>query len=226
MDVGEKMKKMLRRTLNEARYIYHVLAGKDVPAIIKWYHDKGDDRLRIDYELNENSVVFDVGGFKGEWSELISRRYDPYIYVFEPVAKFYEKLVAKFKGNKKIKVYNVALSDQNVKKDICVVGEGSSIYRTEGSKTQTQLQDIYSFITQNKIKKIDLIKINIEGGEFVLLERMIKKGIVEMCSDIQVQFHEFYPNSKSLYSHLHDQLTKTHHLTYLYPFIWENWKRN
>ena len=87
------------------------------------------------------------------------------------------------------------------------------------------LKDIFSFLNKEGINKIDLIKINIEGGEYPLLKRMIETNIIEKCNDIQVQFHNFYPNAITLRNEIRDSLQKTHFLTYDYPFVWENWRK-
>ena len=76
-----------------------------------------------------------------------------------------------------------------------------------------------------KIDEIDLIKINIEGGEFELLERMFEQGLVAKCKNIQIQFHDFFPEAKSLRQDIRERLKETHHLTYDYYFVWENWER-
>ena len=33
----------------------------------RWFADDGDNTLRLNYPLDENSVVFDVGAYKGAW---------------------------------------------------------------------------------------------------------------------------------------------------------------
>ena len=35
----------------------------------RWFADRGDQTLRLDYDLNENSVVLDLGGYHGSCSE-------------------------------------------------------------------------------------------------------------------------------------------------------------
>ena len=78
---------------------------------------------------------------------------------------------------------------------------------------------------EKNISKVDLIKINVEGGEYSLLERMIDKQIIENFKNIQVQFHKFFPNSAQRRNAIRNALSKTHFITYDYPFIWENWQR-
>ena len=73
-------------------------------------------------------------------------------------------------------------------------------------------------------KKIDLMKINIEGSEYELLEHLIESGCIKKITDIQVQFHNFVPNAPEKRSELHKKLSRTHYMTYNYPWIWENWR--
>ena len=39
------------------------------------------------------------------------------------------------------------------------------------------------------------MKINIEGGEYELLERLIAADLIRKIDDIQVQFHNFVPDA-------------------------------
>ena len=34
----------------------------------RWFADNGDRTHRLNYDLNSNSVVFDVGGYKGDFA--------------------------------------------------------------------------------------------------------------------------------------------------------------
>lgn len=54
----------------------------------KWYDDKADETLRLDYPLDSNSIVIDAGGFEGKWASSISEKYNPTIYVLEPIKEF------------------------------------------------------------------------------------------------------------------------------------------
>jgi FkbM family methyltransferase len=193
--------------------------------IFRWYRDNGNSNLRLNYPLNENSLVFDLGGYKGEWSSEIANKYNCNIYIFEPVPEFYSGIVERFRKNKKISVFKLALSASNAKKMISLENDGSSIYKSGPNQVEISQMDIYDFIKNHNIKAIDLIKINIEGGEYVLLKRMIETKIVEKCRDIQVQFHRFYPDAAKIRNEIRNVLQKTHFITYDYPLVWENWRR-
>ena len=75
-----------------------------------------------------------------------------------------------------------------------------------------------------KLKKIDVIKINIEGAEFDLLNEVIKKNYQTKFDNIQVQFHKMFDDSHEKRDIIRKKLSETHQLTYDYTFVWENWK--
>jgi FkbM family methyltransferase len=192
----------------------------------QWFQDGGDDTLRINYDLNENSIVFDLGGYHGGWAEKIYNKYHCTIYVFEPILELYEGICKKFEGNEKIKIYNFGISNANEKRFICLNNDGSSFYLKNDNLLECEVKSIVEFLEQENINNVDLMKINVEGDEFKILEKILESEIVNKFTNIQVQFHDFYPNSRELRNELHEELIKTHHLTYNYEFVWENWEKN
>ena len=102
--------------------------------------------------------------------------------------------------------------------------DSSSVFEKEGSAVEIKIVEAEKFFQQNNIDVIDLIKINIEGGEYGLLDHLIETGRIKKMKNIQVQFHDFVPNAEQLMSDLHLRLAATHETTYAYKFFWENWK--
>lgn len=205
-----------------------ILAGSFEQAVKHWFQDKGDATLRLNYDLNKDSVVFDLGGYKGQWSGDIFGRYGCDIYVFEPVAMFYKEIVNRFRDNPKIKVFPYGLSDEN---KICQIGlaqDGSSIYKLSQDTEEISLVKAADFINQQGIERIDVIKVNIEGGEYDLLDHLIQSEFVKIVRNLQIQFHDCpeIPNVMNRMHAIQQELSKTHELTYqYYPFVWENWQR-
>jgi len=70
------------------------------------------------------------------------------------------------------------------------------------------------------------VKINIEGGEYEVLYRLINSGYVKKCKNLQIQFHVFVKDCAIRREEIRSKLLETHHLTYDYPFTWENWELN
>lgn len=206
----------------------YILKDKFTLAARDWVKDLGDSTLRKEYPLDESSIVFDVGGYKGEFAEDIDRRYGSNIYIFEPVKQFYDEIQRKFKWNDKVHVYDFGLADQNTTLNICVADDGSSVYDKNKSKDyeEIKLKSFLLFCKAHNIESIDLLKINIEGGEFPLLYALLDSPIIQNIQNIQVQFHAFIDNAEHMREEIRARLGNTHHLTYDYYFIWENWELN
>lgn len=67
------MRKTLRRACDEiGRFFYrlggHIYRTPDEARARPWFRDQGDSTLRLDYDLNADSLVVDVGGYLGQWS--------------------------------------------------------------------------------------------------------------------------------------------------------------
>lgn len=207
-------------------FMLYILQDKFLRAYKKWVDNDGDNTLRLDYELNKESIVFDIGGYEGNFSTDIVEKYQCYIYIFEPVASYYEAIKKKFEDNKKIKVFNFGFSDKDELVDINLNADGSSIFIRAEQQETIILKDIVSFLEKENIHKIDLMKLNIEGGEFQVLPALIKSNWIKKITNVQVQFHDFIGNTVDKRKNIRDLLKKTHVLTYDYWFVWENWKRS
>ncbi|MDY0365403.1 MAG: FkbM family methyltransferase [Arcobacteraceae bacterium] len=219
------MKKYIDFIIRQIRI--YVLKDKFLLAAKQWFKDDGDNTHRLNYNLTQDSVVFDLGGYKGEFAERIVDRFDCNIYIFEPVKEFHTIIQEKFLSNNKIKAFNFGLSDKTEEIEISLSDDGSSVYRgKDNQKEMISLKSIKDFINENSISKIDLLKINIEGGEFAVLPELLNMDIIQNIKNLQIQFHNFVDNAEEKREAIRKQLSLTHKLTYDYYFIWENWELN
>jgi FkbM family methyltransferase len=190
----------------------------------QWSEDRGDETLRMNYDLDEHSMVFDLGGYEGQWASDIFSRYCSIIHIFEPVADFAKRTEQRFRGNQKIFVHDFGLAKADGSADISVNGTDSSLYKKGNELVPGRFVEAIAFMQTNKIKKVDLMKINIEGGEYDLLEHLIETDFIHNIGNIQVQFHDFVPEAQHRMAMIQKNLQKTHSLTYQYLFVWENWR--
>jgi FkbM family methyltransferase len=190
-----------------------------------WNANNGNRALRLDYDLNQSSIVFDVGGYEGQWASDIYSMYHCRIYVFEPVGEFASQIQKRFSQNPNISVLQFGLGGFSRKEMISLCKAGSSIFRNSDNKQEIQIVEVKSWIEEQNIAEIDLMKVNIEGGEYELLERLIETGMVRIIRNIQVQFHNVEKKSVGRMEEIQKHLRKTHYPTYQYELIWENWAR-
>jgi FkbM family methyltransferase len=193
--------------------------------IDSWFQANGDETLRLQYKnLTHESTVFDLGGYKGQWSSDIFARYCCEIYCFEPVREFAAAIEEKFSRNPKIHIFPFGLAEQTKSATISNSADGSSIFTGNGQEN-IQLAQASSFFKENNIKQIDLIKINIEGGEYDLLDHLIESGAITMINNLQIQFHNFFPEAEQRMRTIQTNLSRTHRITWQYEFVWENWEK-
>lgn len=173
------------------------------------------EEMRYQYNLNINSVVFDVGGYKGTFANQIIEKYGCRVICFEPVFEI--------QSNAKLAVIKVGLSDETRIERIYLNGDSTSLYG-KGKFEEIQLVRFWDWYKRTTFTTIDLIKINIEGEEYRLLRHMIDSGMITLFNNIQIQYHEFVPNAAKLRADISDDLSKTHIRRWCYPFIWESWE--
>ena len=194
----------------------------------RFVKDGREDILYKDLDLKKNSIVFDIGGYIGGFSGSILKLCDCTIYIFEPVKEFYEIIVDKYKYSDKIHIFNFGLGGFDLEAKINKSGESSSLY-TENIKTdyeKIKIESIMGFIFSNQIIKIDLMKINIEGGEYDLLDSLVdNQDAIESINTLLIQFHDFVPDAVNKRNILQKKLNLTHQKVFDYPFIWEKWVR-
>ena len=189
-----------------------------------WFAAQGDRTYRLNYELDENSVVLDLGGHRGDWTSDIFSMYCCTVHVFETVDTYANNIATRFAKNPKIHVHQVGLSGKDEIQKIWISEERSSQFQKSGEQKEMRLVAAADFLASINVQHIDLVKINIEGGEFDLLEHLVTTGFVKNIANIQVQFHEFVPDAEKRMVALQERLSVTHSLTYQFPFVWENWK--
>lgn len=207
-------------------YRRYVLREPFLIEVARWFKDKGDDRLRLSYLLTQESVVFDLGGYHGDFAAAIHEKYGCKVYIFEPVPAFYQKCVNRFQGNQKIICLNYGLSSVDSWLDICLAENSSSFAspHAKGATQQVQVRSVVEYIRELGIKQIDLMKINIEGGEFDVVPAIIESGDISKVQYLQVQFHNFVKDAVKKRAAIRTQLTSTHMEMWNYEFVWESWK--
>jgi FkbM family methyltransferase len=145
----------------------------DKESLDRWFKDNGDKTHRINYDLNENSIVFDIGGYDGGWSSDILEKYNCNIYIFEPIKEYYDIIVERFYGNNKVRVFNFGISNKDEEVYISNNTASSSIHIEGNHKEKIILLNINTFIENESLNSVDLVKINIEDVYMGLLMNAI-----------------------------------------------------
>jgi FkbM family methyltransferase len=223
------MRPFIRRQLQRMARWLHSLSYTlwTTPAearVAPWRAAQGDATLRLEYALSAESVVFDLGGYEGQWASDIHAMYGCRVYVFEPVPAFAARIARRFQRNPHIRVFDFGLAPQHDTARIGLAQDASSTFKAGAESVDIRLEAIEAFLRRENIGSIDLMKINIEGGEYALLEHMLDRSLTDRIRDIQVQFHDFVPDAEARMAAIQQRLARSHAPTYQFPFVWENWR--
>lgn len=191
----------------------------------RWVKD-GGRTLQYTFEgMHPESIVFDVGMYRGDWSSEISQRYNPYIFGFEPVSTFYKIVKDRFKLNPKITIRNYGLGHENRQDTIVVNRDSSSLFRKGSNMECITIKDVHEEFVSLDLEKIDLLALNCEGSEYEILQRLLSTGAISKFERLFVQFHFIRDGDQILHKNLVRELAKTHIQKYCYLSIWELWTK-
>jgi FkbM family methyltransferase len=151
-------------------------------------------------------------------------KYNPNVYILEPVTKFYESMVDRFLNNNKVHLLNVGIGTEDKDGFIFMSGDATSSNLVEGESVIVKFNSIDTILGKWGLDEVDLIQINIEGDEYPLLEHMLGTGSINKFKNIQVQFHLGIENDVERREKIRDGLTKNGFKNnFNYPFVWESW---
>jgi FkbM family methyltransferase len=203
----------------------YVLRDRTLLEFDRWFRDKGDETLRLKYPLTRDSVVFDLGGYRGDFAAAIHERYGCKVFVFEPVPQFYRMCVERFRGNEAIRCFDYGLSDKEASLEIVLDENGSSFFIDPGENPvlTVQTRSVARCIRDLGVRRIDLIKINIEGGEYDVIPALLDSGCIALVNNLQVQFHRFVEGAETRRAEIRRRLANTHSEQWNYEFVWESW---
>ena len=142
--------------------------------------------------------------------------------IFEPIPRFATQCKALFARNSLVTVRAEALGGSDRLSTFSFEADGSSEFGARGTEAiiDVPVVDI-SGVLGNEF--VDCLKLNIEGGEYEVLERLTQTGKVSQCRSVLVQFHRQPPGWEARYDALRARLKETHVQEWAYPMVWEKW---
>ena len=225
------LKKLIKNINQKVQYLYIKLFIRDKfkSQVALWYAENNrNETKRLDYpKLNQQSTVFDLGGYLGDFAYDINQKYSCKVYLFEPHPKFFEKCYIRFKNNKNIHVFNYGIGYKDGMFYLSDRLDDSSFENPnhiDNKSIRCEIRDFLRVIEDLDIQKIDLMKINIEGDEYKLLNHISKNEKITLTDQYQIQFHNFVEDAENKREKIISELKKTHRRTWCYEFVWENWE--
>jgi FkbM family methyltransferase len=178
-------------------------------------------------DLDADAVVIDIGAFRGIVAEEFLELYGCRIHAYEPNPQFFDDLDGRFAEEPRVTVHRYGLGGADATLQMEQRGLGSTVYGTNDDATvptvDVKIRDIAGELDELGLDRLDYVKINIEGAEYDLLERMLDTGWVERTRYLLIQFHEWYPSPHLRRWKIRRRLRATHDQVWNYPWIYELW---
>ena len=159
--------------------------------------------------IKKGDRVFDVGANAGEYTYVFEKLAGPgFVYSFEPIPKLFNELKRLFP---KVNLFKIALSDkENITQFKIPVIDGNK-FETRGKLDvdyvepgelsseiiEVECKTLDLFVKQNSIKRLDFIKIDVEGHELKVLhgaDQTIKLLNPVILIEIEQRHHNFSIN--------------------------------
>ena len=154
--------------------------------------------------LPKNAVMIDIGSNVGSFIYQLEQKLSPQnIYAFEPNTKLYNRLKRIFP---QVHIYPLALSDRNETAEFKIPVIKGKTYTSRGTLKldyredeeskhilqQVKVMKLDDWAEQENLKKIDFIKIDVEGNEMQTLrgaKTVIKKFHPTMMVEMEQRHH-------------------------------------
>src|ERR687886_84628 len=200
---------------------------------------RSSDAFLVKKDLLKNCVqpltIFDIGANEGQTTERYSKMFPTAkIYSFEPVPEVFTLLERKFHENPQIIVNQLAVSDAVGTADFYLHAYGSNVWNSLLPKAPDSIivpEDVSAvkvptitidvFCDRHNIKTIDLLKLDIQGGELLALNgalNMLQKGRINLIYS-EVNFGNLYEGQamfQDIAAYLHDFGYRTYGLYNFY----------
>ena len=146
--------------------------------------------------ISNGDVIFDAGANIGEWTKYVLKiSPEAKIHCFEPCRGTFQMLKNNVGADAKLN--NFGLSDKPGEADFFVVADGAgtnSLFCNAEiqKKERVILNSVDNYCAQQKIPKINFLKIDVEGGEFSVLrgaDNLLKNGMIDF---VQFEYNRTY----------------------------------
>jgi len=176
--------------------------------------------LRI--EKDECALV--LGGYLGASISEWRRRFDCQVIAFEPIPEYAKKLRSEFRADGKVLIEEFAVSAHEGFIELGIEGEATGLYSNSLAKFTVASKDISKVISESGWS-LKVLEMNIEGGEYENLERLIQTRVISNIPTLLVQFHQYSLKEELRRAQIRSELELTHNCVFEFPWVWERWDR-
>lgn len=205
------------------RATYWLTPSKLLTPMQRFQRDGFASLLTRGIALTPSSAVLDIGGHVGMFSDAILAQAPCRLEIFEPMPEYAAHLQCKYRGRRNVTVHPYGLAAADAQRTFYARDAGTGEF-ADGSPVEVSFKSIDAVVSSLP-PMLDLVAINIEGGEYELLPLLVDRGVMPRIGRLVVQFHRIDTNSAARVQEIRARLQRTHECVWNYDFVWECWER-
>jgi FkbM family methyltransferase len=155
---------------------------------------------------------------------MIAKYPDYQFYGFEPAPLAFEAARKRLSEFENVSLYNFGLG---VTSRIAALyddqRDGATFIQSDGASADAQIMSVREFLENESIQSVQLMALNIEGGEFELLPYLISSNLIRQIERIMIQWHSVVKNANAIQVQIQSALARTHEMTWNHG-AWEAWR--
>lgn len=185
--------------------------------ILKW-QSGGLEYLRYRYNIAPTDLCVDLGAYCGEWAKEINKLYDCKVICVEPTDSIFALQHLDWAV-----IINKAANTHEGKVTFGGCFYYSSLFEGDA---KYGFKDFPCFDVNTILDRpVKLLKINIEGMEYELMNHILDAGLARNIDNFQIQFHVMGGDfdHEAEWEKIAKKLEKTHQIEWNCPFVWESW---
>lgn len=188
----------------------------------------GDAAHRLAAPVPSGGLVVDVGAYEGDYAaEMVARNPGIEVLAFEPVERFAAAAAERFARNPAVTVEATGVAAAAGRRTLHLADDATSTRTGRGptsAATFVSVAQMWEQVRQRGHERVCVLKLNIEGDEYDVLEQMNALGLLPLVDRLDVQFHDFVAGAETRRDAVRRHLARTHRLVYDFPFVWEGWQ--
>lgn len=171
-----------------------IIEFSDEDPIFRNYNEFFIEKIYDEFNLKNLNTCIDIGANVGLFTKYLKMNNCKSVYCYEPNKIAFKSLQKNLNNEKNIKFFNLAVGIDN-KPLRLYIDSTNTLVSSACNKTDNfydvDVVKLDQILTENNLSKIDLLKIDIEGMEFELIDKC-DELIFSKVKRFLIEYHDFY----------------------------------
>lgn len=195
-DTDQNLLESRERRIKDIPFKKPVIDISNTEPVFMNYEEFFIDKVYDNLDLDNCKTVLDIGANVGLWTKYILSRNARKVYSFEPNKKALDHLRYGVRNESNVTIVEKAVYKEDATLKFYINEENSLTSSVLPESGHSPSYDVDAISLENAINltgedKIDLVKIDIEGAEFDIIENL-PQHVFDRIDSFLIEYHDFY----------------------------------